>query len=253
MKKALLAIVIPCYNEFSRLPVKEYQNFLQESEDTLLCFVDDASDDNTLVHLRLLQEEYPEQIVVLQHAQNQGKAEAVRKGILHCHEEGLAPHLAYLDADLATSLEECRSLQSYLEEKSFVFASRILRVGSVVERRFSRFLIGRIIATSISNILKLKVYDTQCGCKLLRADLAPILFSNPFHSRWLFDVELFSRMLAHFGPEKALSLMEEIPVKRWVDRGDSKVRPSYFFRLWKDLWNIRRRHRKAMKPWWKKS
>jgi len=250
MESASLAIVIPCYNEYSRLPLGEFRQFLRVHGDVALCLVDDASTDNTLERFHALQEEYPNQIQILQHSENQGKAEAVRTGILHCYEKELAPNLAYLDADLATSLEECTSLLPYLEHKSFVFASRILKVGSVVERRFTRFLIGRIIATAISNILGLKVYDTQCGCKVMRAEMIPILFEEPFHSRWLFDVELFSRILAHYGPEKAISLMEEVPVKRWVDRGESKVRLTYFFGLWKDLWVIRKQHRKTMAPWW---
>ena len=246
MEQSNLAIVIPCYNEYARLPADEFRRFMNGRRDVTLCMVDDASVDATPMLLRELQAEFPEQILLLQQSENRGKAEAVRKGILHCHELDIAPNLAYLDADLATSLEECVSLLAYLNGKSFVFASRILRVGSVVERKFSRFLIGRVVATTISNILGLKVYDTQCGCKVLKSTLAPLLFEQPFRSRWLFDVELFSRMLAYYGPDKAVSLMEEVPVKRWVDRGDSKVRLSYFFRMWKDLWLIRREHRKAM-------
>ena len=249
MERASLAIVIPCYNEYSRLPLGEFRRFLKVRQDVAICLVDDASTDNTPERFQELQEEYPKQIQILQHSENKGKAEAVRTGVLHCFQQETAPNLAYLDADLATSLEECASLLPYLEHKSFVFASRILKVGSVVERRFSRFLIGRIIATVISNILGLKVYDTQCGCKVMKSEMTPILFEDPFHSRWLFDVELFSRILAHYGPEKAISLMEEVPVKRWVDKGESKVRLTYFFGLWKDLWVIRRRHRKAMVPW----
>ena len=246
MKNAALAITIPCYNEYTRLPLGEFRTFLQARRDVVLCLVDDASTDRTIERMEALKESFPEQIRILRHSRNQGKAAAVRSGILYCHQEQVAPHLAYLDADLATSLEECHSLLAFLEDREFVFASRILRVGSVVERRFTRFLAGRAIATLISNILGLKVYDTQCGCKVFGARLAPLLFGQPFRSRWLFDVEIFSRMLAAYGHEKALSKMEEIPVRRWVDRGDSKVKLTYFFGLWKDLWVIRKQHRRAM-------
>ncbi len=247
MSKAHLAIVIPTYNEYSRFPADEYRNFLQNYPQALLCFVNDASTDNTEERLASLQGSFPEQIQILSNDRNSGKAFSVRRGVLYCHEQSLAPVIAYLDADLATSLEECYSFLSFMKEKDFVFASRILKVGSVVDRRFSRFLIGRILATGISNILDLKVYDTQCGCKVFNQEMCTVLFGEPFISKWLFDMELFSRMLVRYGKEKAIERMEEIPVRRWVDRGESKVKLSYFFRLWYDLLLIYRQHRKAMK------
>lgn len=242
-----LAIVVPCYNESKRLPVGEFKRFLKDYPQAAVCFVNDASTDNTAEVLKTLQPEFKGQLSILEHAENKGKAEAVRTGVRYCQQQKIAPALAYLDADLATSLEECYSYLSYLEDKDFVFASRILKVGSVVERKYSRFLVGRVIATAISNALQIKVYDTQCGCKVFKAHLTSLLFDKPFVSTWLFDVELFSRLLVHFGPEEGLRKMEEIPVKRWVDRGASKVKISYFFRLWRDLYLIRQMHRKALK------
>lgn len=247
MSKAHLAIVIPTYNEHSRFPADEYLAFLKDHPNAMLCFVNDASTDNTEESLKSLKVSYPEQIQILTNNKNSGKAFSVRRGVLHCHENALAPVIAYLDADLATSLEECYSYLRYMEDKDFVFASRILKVGSVVDRRFSRFLIGRILATGISNILDLKVYDTQCGCKVFKQELCPVLFGKPFISKWLFDVELFSRILVRYGKEDAIDIMDEIPVRRWVDRGESKVKLSYFFRLWYDLLLIYRQHRKEMK------
>lgn len=242
-----LAIVVPCYNESKRLPAGEFKRFLQGYPQAAICFVNDASTDQTAEVLKGLQAQFETQVSILRHPENKGKAEAVRTGVLYCKQHKIAPVLAYLDADLATSLEECYSYLPYLEEKDFVFASRILKVGSVVERKFSRFLVGRVIATAISNTLQIKVYDTQCGCKVFKASLAPLLFEKPFVSTWLFDVELFSRLLVHFGPEEGIKRMEEIPVKRWVDRGASKVKLSYFFRLWQDLYRIRKLHRSAFK------
>ena len=113
-----------------------------------------------------------------------------------------------------------------------------------MERRFSSFLIGRIVATFISNILGIKVYDTQCGCKVFKSSLVDTLFGDPFVSKWLFDVELFSRMLCAYGKEEALEKMDEIPVKQWIDKGDSKVKLSYALRLWYDLFVIHKNHNK---------
>lgn len=243
-----IAIVVPCFNEYNRLPQADFKSFLENQPRSLVCFVNDASADDTMDMLQALQKSYPNQIIVLDCKVNGGKAAAVRKGVLHCHKENIAPYIAYLDADLATSLEECRGLLGELNEtKKFVFSSRILKIGSIVERKFSRFLFGRIIATLISNILNIKVYDTQCGCKVFNSEMALLLFERPFISKWLFDVELFSRILCHYGEREGLALMNEIPIKRWVDQGESKVKISYFFRLWYDLFAIRKEHRKQMR------
>ncbi|WP_088339778.1 glycosyltransferase [Robiginitalea sediminis] len=249
MSTPSLAIVIPCYNEYGRLYPDRFRGFLSQHPDAFICFVDDASTDRTPELLEGFRAEFPGQVAVCTNPSNTGKAGAVRHGVLYAHQHNLAPALAYLDADLATSLEECYSYLPSLEEKSFLFASRILIVGSEIERTFMRFFVGRVIATAISNILNLKVYDTQCGCKVFRSELAPLLFGEPFVSRWLFDVELFSRILSEYGPEKGEALMREIPVRRWIDQGESKVRITYGFRLWWDLLRIGTRHRRAMKPW----
>lgn len=243
-----LTIVIPCYNEYERLPASKFQSFLTENPEVSICFVNDASTDKTLELLEELKASFSPQVQVISNTKNLGKAGSVRAGMLYCSEASETDNYAFLDADLATSLEECASLLQYLNtDITFVFASRILKIGSVVERKFSRFLFGRIIATGISTILTIKVYDTQCGCKVFKRQLIEPLFKDDFISKWLFDVELFSRMLCYYGKEVALTKMEEIPVKRWIDQGDSKVKLSYFFRLWYDLYLIRKTHKHNIK------
>lgn len=238
-----MTIIIPCYNEAERLPTEAFLTFLKNSPEAKICFVNDASSDNTQSVLAAIQNHFPNRITILKNDHNLGKAGSVRKGVLHVLDVANEMNLAYLDADLATSLEECYSYLQYLKNgKRFVFASRILKIGSTVDRKFSRFLAGRIIATFISSILDIKVYDTQCGCKVFNAEVGKIAFKDPFISKWLFDVELFSRLLKHYGKEEALNLMDEVPVKKWVDQGESKVKMTYFFKLWSDLFKIWKYH-----------
>jgi hypothetical protein len=129
----------------------------------------------------------------------------------------------------------------------FSFGSRIRKIGSTIERENSRFLIGRVIATFISNILEIKVYDTQCGSKLFTKEISEELFQKEFISRWLFDVEIFYRMIHLFGKEKAINKMLEVPLKLWVEKGDSKVKLTYGFKLWFDLFEISRKYKKITK------
>ncbi|GGA81835.1 hypothetical protein GCM10008015_23220 [Flavobacterium palustre] len=244
LQKPHTFIVIPCYNEENAIS-GEYSHFLENYSDASICFVNDGSTDNTLAILEQLKQKHPNQIVVLPLQKNVGKAEAVRQGIQYCIENFDFENIGYLDADLATTLEEFMVVKNNLDsEIVFCFGSRIRKIGSTIERENSRFLIGRIIATFISNILDIKVYDTQCGCKVFTKEIAPLVFEKEFISKWLFDVELFFRMMNHFGKEKALVKMKEIPLKSWIEKGNSKVKPTYFFKLWLDLYNIKKRYTK---------
>ncbi len=238
-------IVIPCFNEGKGISNSEYSNFLNNNPQVLICFVNDGSKDNTLEVLNVLNAKYETQIHILCLEKNSGKAEAVRAGINYCNTHFQHQYIGYLDADLATTLEEFIDLRNYLQDEIvFSFGSRIRKIGSTIERENSRFLIGRVIATFISNILDIKVYDTQCGSKLFTRAISEQLFEKKFISRWLFDVELFYRMILLFGREKAIQKMLEIPLKLWVEKGDSKVKLSYGLKLWFDLYKIRCEYKK---------
>lgn len=238
-KKNNVCIVIPCYNEEKGFATEKYGRFIEENQEVLICFVNDGSSDNTLKTLENLRNDFPKQVVVHSLAKNVGKAEAVREGMHFCNENHQFDYIAYLDADLATSPEECLAMTQYLNNKiTFVFASRIKRIGAVIERSYYRFFVGRIIATGISYILNLGVYDTQCGCKVFTKELASAIFKQPFISKWLFDVEIFDRIIKFYGRDRVLEKMMEVPLVKWSDAGDSKVRTSYFFKLWVDLYRI---------------
>jgi len=243
MKK--LSIVIPCYNEERGFPLKEYHDFLLHNPGNKLCFVNDGSTDGTLGTLRELQSQFPNNIGLLTYPYNKGKAEAIRIGIHYCNKNYKHSNIAFLDADLSTSLDECQTLSTYLQDGVvFVFGSRIMKIGSTIVRSRFRFITGRIIATLISSILNLKVYDTQCGCKLFTRQASEIAFEAPFISRWLFDVEIFQRFIGYYGRKLVLHKMAEIPLRRWIDMGDSKVKPNYFFKLWVDLYKIKRNYKR---------
>ncbi len=226
-------IVIPCYNEENGLSLQEYCDFIEGNPRIILCFVNDGSSDKTKEVLEELKGKFQEQVAIISYTKNAGKAEAVRKGILYCNSTYNHSYIGYLDADLSTSLQECITLISFLNESiNFVFGSRIMKLGSIIVRDRYRFLVGRIIATIISNILNLKVYDTQCGCKVFTKDLSTQLFENNFISKWLFDVEIFYRMIVLYGRKQMLEKTIEVPLKKWIDKGNSKVKPTYFFKLW---------------------
>ena len=239
-----ICIVIPFYNEQENFLYSKYEAFLANRPNVLLCLVDDGSTDDTRQILSKLHDTYAPNTHILLLDKNVGKGEAVRAGMNYCVNHFDCHTLGYLDADLAVSLEEFYFIAKHVsDQKLFCFGSRILKVGSNIQRKWSRFVIGRVLATVISKILDLKVYDTQCGCKAFTKDVAAKLFEESFISNWLFDIELFFRFIHIYGLDACQVHMDEIPLKEWIDRGDSKVKPTYFFKLWWDLIKIRNKYK----------
>jgi hypothetical protein len=181
---------------------------------------------------------------VLDLKKNGGKAEAIRQGVLSV-QEGQYDYIGYLDADLATPLEELPRLMEYTAKTPapyFIMGSRIKLLGfSKIDRKLSRHYIGRIFATVVSNMLQLSVYDTQCGAKLIKSEIAKELFKKPFLSKWLFDVELLFRLKKLRQDYK--SRIYEVPLRRWQDVAGSKIKLSYYFKAPLDLLRINFKYR----------
>ena len=239
-----LNIIIPCYNESIRLPVNKYLDFLKLNKKVKIIFVNDGSTDKTKNLVTKLFNKFPEQIKILSYEKNKGKGNAVRYGFLYAVRQNMSGNLAYLDADLSTSLEECKLLSKKINDKiKFVFGSRIRKSNNVIKRKFHRFVIGRSIATIISSILGVSVYDTQCGCKIIDQKLVIQSFGEVFSSRWLFDVEIFLRLINLYGKDKFIEISKEVPLKSWVDTEDSRVKFIHAPRIILDLLIIKKRYK----------
>jgi dolichyl-phosphate beta-glucosyltransferase len=239
-----LCIIVPCYNEANRFPQEQFKRFLSKNPSVRIILVDDGSSDHTLALLNGLSTAFPQQVETLALSKNKGKAGAIQAGMQLGLKTTPCNRFAYLDADLSTSLEECTLLAEEINEKTcFVFGSRILKTDNRIERKWYRFLIGRVVATVISKMLGISVYDTQCGCKIIDRKLIPIAFDDSFSSRWLFDVEIFFRLINTLGKEEMVSQAKEVPLNQWLDTEDSRVKFSYMFQLWLDLAIIYRRYK----------
>jgi dolichyl-phosphate beta-glucosyltransferase len=227
-----VAIVVPCYNESGRLPVARFEQYLQSTA-TEFVFVDDGSTDKTFEILKKIEAAYPDQVVVVSSDSNMGKGEAVRRGM----NVAFARHVDYVgfwDADLATPLE---AIGDFLAEFAIrrdclmVSGARVKLLGREIDRSVLRHYLGRIFATVASLVLRLPVYDTQCGAKLFRVTPVTVaLFAKPFCSRWTFDVEIIARHIQKVGSvTTAASQIIEFPLYIWKDVAGSKVKPRHFF------------------------
>ena len=241
-------IVVPCYNEALRLPVDAFRVFLKDTPPIRFLFVNDGSTDATLAVLQALQSDFQDHVDLLDKQQNGGKGEAVRDGMrLACTQPGTR-YVGFWDADLATPLDAISPMLQQLiaePELRMVFGSRIRLLGRHVHRKASRHYLGRVFATVVSQMLRLPIYDTQCGAKIFcnTPEFASIL-AEPFLSSWVFDVELLARLkkLHADDPEYLFRSIYELPLNRWEDVAGSKVRAGAFLGAFVDVVRIYRRY-----------
>ena len=249
-------IVVPCFNEAERLRLEAFSAHLERDPETDFILVNDGSHDQTLSLIESLAAENPQRVTVIDQKPNVGKAEAVRLGLQQAFDLGCR-HVGYFDADLATPLDEILSMRRILEQQAeieMVFGARIQLMGRHIERNRVRHYLGRVFATIASEILQLSIYDTQCGAKLFRNNQTTrTLFSEPFKSHWIFDVEILARRIAltrFYGLPDTKDVVYEMPLETWIDVEGSKVGPSDFFRASLALNRIRRRYlRPTSAPW----
>jgi len=240
---SIATIVIPCFNEAKRLDLAAFEQFSAENPETSFLFVDDGSTDDTRRILDGLATRISDRASVLVLERNSGKAEAVRRGVNRAL-EAEPTYVGYWDADLATPLPVIREFSQLLEGNpplQMIMGARVQLLGRRIERSALRHYAGRIAATAISTVLGLRVYDTQCGAKLFRADTARELFREPFRTRWIFDAEIIARLIARLGANSdpsAQDVVYEVPLHAWMDVRGSKIGPGDYLRAAVDLVRI---------------
>jgi glycosyltransferase involved in cell wall biosynthesis len=218
-------IVIPCYNEEKRFEASELIDFIKKN-DIHFCLVNDGSTDDTITLLNRVKEETCDKVKVINLKTNVGKAEAVRTAFQAVLSKETCDFIGYLDADLSTPLEEIHHLAQPFNDKDFffIFASRVKLIGKNIKRKASKHFLGRVFATAASYLLKMPVYDTQCGAKIFNVKMIDDIFRERFVSSWFFDIEIFIRYIKKYTLDITLKSILEVPLNKWEDKGGSKLK-----------------------------
>jgi len=222
-----LVVVVPCYNEESRLRPDGFAELVRGGKNRIL-FVDDGSTDGTFEALQRISHQL-RFASVLRLEENRGKAEAVRRGLLQAL-EWPASFVGYLDADLATPAPEMVRVVDALRgsEAQVAMGCRLRLRGAAIARNVRRRFLGQSFSLAASAVLGARFRDTQCGAKAFRVSRAlHAALEQPFHARWAFDVELLGRLLTGMHASLALSQEDflEVPLQSWHEVPGSKLRP----------------------------
>jgi glycosyltransferase involved in cell wall biosynthesis len=210
-----LSIIIPSYNEESRLPetldrIAAYLSDLGREAEVLV--VDDGSKDGTAAVAEYFRIKIPT-LRVVSNDVNRGKGYSVRHGM----QEARGRIALFTDADLSAPIEEAGKLIDALDTYDIAIGSRAMdrSLISVRESPFREFA-GIIFNKIVRIILWLPFVDTQCGFKAFRRDRCSVIFEQQTIERFGFDPELLY-LARHHGLRAV-----EIPV-RWGHSPATKV------------------------------
>ncbi|AUP77636.1 glycosyltransferase [Flavivirga eckloniae] len=224
-------IIIPCYNEGSRLNANAFIEFIKSHKKYHLCFVNDGSKDDTLEVLHDIQKEMPRRVSILNLKKNVGKAAAVGAGARYLFNRQNIEYIGFIDADLSTGFNDFEKMVDTLhnyDNLSLVYGSR--RKGFIRKNLF-RNLFSRLVKLIVFLILELPIKDTQCGAKVFRRDIIPIIYNKAFLTKWLFDVEIFIRLKKYFGSKDIMNRVFEQPLEKWIHRRGSKLTMKDILRI----------------------
>jgi dolichyl-phosphate beta-glucosyltransferase len=213
-----LSIVIPCFNEEQRLPrtielIEQYLARVGTPYELIL--VDDGSIDGTRQIMDAAAERN-RSVRLEALPQNRGKGRALAEGVAAAR----GVEILVTDADLSTPIEEIDKLRAELRNGAGVaIASRALKGSRVeVSQPAYRVVMGKAFNLLVQAVLLPGIWDTQCGFKLFRADVAHEVFAGLTTDGFGYDPEVLYRA------KKRGVRIAEVPVV-WRNSAPTKVSP----------------------------
>jgi dolichyl-phosphate beta-glucosyltransferase len=232
-----LSVVVPCYNEELRLPrtIEQIERYLGSRGDRYeLILVDDGSVDGTR---RAMEEAAArnKSIRIVALPVNRGKGRALAEGV----RVSRGDYVLVTDADLSTPIEELPKLEAALAAGAGVaIGSRAIK-GSRVElsQPIYRVLMGKAFNIIVQLVLLPGIWDTQCGFKLFRGDIARDVFEGLTTDGFGYDPEVL-----YLAKKKGVRIAE-VPVV-WRNSAPTKVNAiRSSLDMFRHVLRIRFRHR----------
>lgn len=215
-EQPFLSIIIPAYNEQSRLQetLTAALDYLREQSYSWEIIVsDDGSTDSTPRIASEFARDHDG--VTLLRNEHGGKGHAVKTGILAAR----GSYRFQCDADLSMSLDELpKFLPPVLTDYDIAIGSREVRGAQRLDEPFTRHVMAHSFNLMIRTIAVRGLKDTQCGFKCFRGEVAQRLFPLQTINGFGFDGEIL-----FLAQQRGLRIVE-VPIV-WRHRGQSKVHP----------------------------
>lgn len=236
-------LVVPCFRESIRLP--KFLPELCRAMDALgavdVCIVDDGSGSDEQQSVREFIDSLRPTAACLEPPlmleTNHGKGGAIYAG---WRTGTSCAWLGFVDADgscpaseVSRMISHARGFKANGASPPALFASRIKMLGRNVDRLLSRHLVGRVYATLVSELLRIPVYDSQCGLKLVPRAAFEAIQNRLTVEGFAFDVDLLVALL------DSGCAVQEFPID-WHEKPGGSVR--LFRDPWRmawDVWRIR--------------
>jgi dolichyl-phosphate beta-glucosyltransferase len=223
-----LSVVIPAYNEQERLKkhIPAIRAHLAGKSHEIIVVNDGSKDDTAKVAREL-----GVRLVELQ--PNRGKGAAVKAGMLAAQ----GRYVLFTDADQSTPISEVDKLLAKIEAGYDVAIGSRAVPGAEVEQSqvWYRALAGKLFGLGTKLLCIRGLYDTQCGFKAMKHEVAQKVFQQVTSSTAIFDIEMLV-VATREGYRIA-----EVPV-HWVHDPDTRI--PYNLRralqIWSELFRIRR-------------
>jgi dolichyl-phosphate beta-glucosyltransferase len=185
----MFSIVIPCYNEQDRLPatIDAIERYMAERGlEYELILADDGSRDGTPAVIAKAMQGAP-QVRTVRLPHNRGKGRALAEGVA----VSKGDLVLVTDADLSTPIEELTKLEAGIGAGAGVaIASRSIKGAQIVIAQPAyRMLMGKTFNLIVQALLLPGLWDTQCGFKLFRGDLARAVFAEMKTEGFGYDPE----------------------------------------------------------------
>ena len=233
-----LSIVMPAYNEESRLPqtLPQVAKFVEAQDyKAEVLVIDDGSTDRTAEIVEKISEKHPS--IHLVRAKHGGKGHAVKTGMLQVKGE-----YAFLcDADLAMPITELpKFLPPCQNGYQIAIGSREGEGAVRYNEPAYRHLMGRVFNWLVKIMAVPGFEDTQCGFKCFHYSVTQDLFSRQTIDGFGFDVEVL------YVAQKRGYRIVEVPI-HWYYQSESKVHPiKDTIRMVRDMLTVRRNDRLSL-------
>jgi dolichyl-phosphate beta-glucosyltransferase len=211
-----LSVVIPAYNEEQRLPrtIEQIERYLDgRGVNYELILVDDGSADGTRQVMDGAAARNP-RVRLEALPSNRGKGRALAAGVAVARGD----EVLVTDADLSTPIEELEKLEAALKAGAGVaIGSRSVKGSRIeIQQPIYRVLMGKAFNLIVQIALLPGIWDTQCGFKLFRADVAQPVFAALTTDGFGYDPEVL------FRAKRRGVRIAEVPVV-WRNSAPTKV------------------------------